>query len=121
MPTVLIAGANRGIGLEFARQYRKEGWRVIGTSRDLAKAGGLEKLGAEIHPLDVADIAAVRRLGAKLEGESIDLLIANAGVSGPREMTLDNIDAEAWLQTFRVNTIAPLAVAAAFRAQVARS
>jgi NAD(P)-dependent dehydrogenase (short-subunit alcohol dehydrogenase family) len=121
MPTLFITGANRGIGLELSRQYRKDGWRVIATTREKGKAGELEKIGAEIHLLDVADIPAIGKLGRELGKETIDLLIANAGIMGPREMPIDKIDAEAWLDVFRVNSIAPLATAAAFRAQVARS
>jgi NAD(P)-dependent dehydrogenase (short-subunit alcohol dehydrogenase family) len=121
MPTLFVTGANRGLGLEFARQYCHEGWRVIGTVRERAGAGALEATGAEIHVLDVTDTAAVRRLAQSLAGESIDLLIANAGVSGPREEEPATLDADAWLRTMRVNSVAPLAVAAAFRAQVARS
>jgi NAD(P)-dependent dehydrogenase (short-subunit alcohol dehydrogenase family) len=121
MPTALITGANRGIGLELTRQYRKDGWRVIATTRDRGKAKDLEKTGAEIHVLDVGDLQAVAKLGRQLAGEAIDVLIANAGVSGPRDMTVDKIDADAWLEVFRINSIAPLATAAAFRAPVARS
>lgn len=121
MPTALITGANRGLGLEFARQYSADGWRVIATSRSLEKAAALEALGAEVHPLDVADIAAVTALGRELRRETIDVLIANAGIAGPRGMTVEAIDAAGWAETFRVNTMAPLAVAGAFAAQVARS
>jgi NAD(P)-dependent dehydrogenase (short-subunit alcohol dehydrogenase family) len=121
MPTVLISGANRGIGLELARQYKKDGWRVIGTAREPAKSTELKALGAEIHGLDVTDHAAVERLGRELAKESIDVLIANAGVSGQRDMTPETLDEAQWLETFRVNAIAPLALAGAFHAQVARS
>jgi NAD(P)-dependent dehydrogenase (short-subunit alcohol dehydrogenase family) len=122
MPTVFITGANRGLGLEFARQYTADGWRVIATARDPGRAGDLKRLKeVEVHPLDVTDLAAVKALSRRLAGEAIDVLIANAGISGPREMRPEAIDETGWLETFRVNTIAPLAVAGAFRAQVARS
>jgi len=123
MPTVFISGANRGLGLEFARQYARDGWRVIATSRSLEKAGALRALsgGVAVHALEVTDFAAVAALARALDGESIDVLIANAGIYGPRDMTAASIDAEGWGETFRVNTMAPLALAAAFRAQVARS
>jgi NAD(P)-dependent dehydrogenase (short-subunit alcohol dehydrogenase family) len=117
MPTVLITGANRGIGLELARQYRKDGWRVIATVREKGKAGDLEKTGAEIHMLDVTDGAAVARLGKRLDDEIIDVAIANAGVAGSKELT----DTEGWMKTFAVNTIAPLVVANAVRPAVAKS
>lgn len=125
MGTVLITGANRGLGLEFARQYTKAGWRVIATCRTLAKAEGLRALGAAVtvHPLDVADLAAVARFGRDLSAETIDLLIANAGISGPGDMTPESVApyASAWMETFRVNAMAPLALAGAFVTQVARS
>jgi NAD(P)-dependent dehydrogenase (short-subunit alcohol dehydrogenase family) len=123
MPTVLITGANRGIGLEFARQYTRAGWRVIGTSRSLDRADRLAALGANVsvHRLDVADFAAVTALGRALAQETIDVLIANAGIAGPSDMTAEAIDAEGWANTFRINAMAPLALAGAFAAQVARS
>jgi NAD(P)-dependent dehydrogenase (short-subunit alcohol dehydrogenase family) len=121
MPTVLITGANRGLGLEFARQYAADGWRVIATSRALEKAAALRSQGAEVHPLDVADTAAVAALGRELQRETIDVLIANAGIAGPRGMKAEAIDAAGWAEIFRVNTMAPLALAGAFTAQVARS
>ena len=123
MATVLITGANRGLGLEFARQYARDGWRVVATSRTLDAAGALRTLGASVtvHPLDVADLGAVAALGRELGRETIDVLIANAGVAGPRGMTPESVDAAAWGDTMRVNAMAPLALAGAFTAQVARS
>jgi NAD(P)-dependent dehydrogenase (short-subunit alcohol dehydrogenase family) len=123
MPTVFISGANRGLGLEFARQYARDGWRVIATSRSVEKAGALRALGSgvSVHALEVTDFAAVAALARRLDGESIDVLIANAGIYGPRDMTPASIDAAGWGETFRVNTMAPLALAGAFHAQVARS
>ncbi len=125
MPTVMVAGASRGIGLEFARQYAKAGWRVIATTRRPEADEALCGLGpaVEAHRLDVADLAAVAALGRALVGEAIDVLIANAGIAGPRGMTPEIVaeHAEAWAETFRVNAMAPLALAGAFHAQVARS
>jgi NAD(P)-dependent dehydrogenase (short-subunit alcohol dehydrogenase family) len=123
MATVLISGANRGIGLEFARQYAKAGWRVLATGRSPEKADALRALGATVtvRRLDVADFAAVAALGRELGEETIDVIIANAGVAGPRGMTPEAIDAEGWGATLRVNAMAPLALASAFTAQVTRS
>lgn len=125
MPTVLITGANRGLGLEFARQYAADGWHVLATSRDPDKAAALKALGARVavHRLDVADLAATAALGRTLAAETIDVLIANAGISIARDMTAATVAAnvEAWERSFRVNAMAPLALAGAFHAQVARS
>jgi len=126
MPTLLITGANRGLGLEFARQYANDGWRVIATVRAPEKATTLAALGraVAIHHLDVADLGAVAAFARALGEESIDVLIANAGVSGPRGMRPEAIDAEeasACEKVFRVNAMAPLALAGAFVGAVARS
>ena len=124
MPTTLITGANRGLGYEFARQYAAEDWRVIATARDPAKATALKALGAnvEIRPLDVSDFDAVDRLAGDLAGTSIDLLILNAGINPqPDAPGAEGTDYEAWPETFRVNTMAPLRMAVAFAAHVAAS
>ena len=121
MPTVLITGANRGLGLEFARQYAEDRWRVIATCRRPDEAHALSALGVEIHRLEVGDLAAIRTLGRTLAHETIDVLIANAGIFIARAMTAETVDAHPWLESFAVNTIAPLACAGAFLAQVARS
>jgi NAD(P)-dependent dehydrogenase (short-subunit alcohol dehydrogenase family) len=115
MPTVMITGANRGLGLEFAREYAAEGWTVIGTCRDPAKAGELKTAGKtiEVHGLDVADFPAIGRLAQTLKGRPIDVLINNAGVIGS-ERRLGELDGERWLATLRVNSVAPILVAQAF-------
>ncbi|HEX7970527.1 MAG TPA: SDR family oxidoreductase, partial [Stellaceae bacterium] len=101
------------------------GWRVIATSRRPETDKALLALGSTVavRRLDVADFAAVAALGRSLADESIDVLIANAGISGPRDMTPETVPAhaEAWAQAFRVNAMAPLALAGAFHVQVARS
>ncbi|MGO4307653.1 MULTISPECIES: SDR family oxidoreductase [unclassified Cupriavidus] len=84
MPTALVLGASRGLGLEFVRQYRADGWRVIAAARSDEGVAELKALGAEAHKLDVTDAAAMAGLGWKLDGESLDVAIYNAGVIGPR-------------------------------------
>jgi NAD(P)-dependent dehydrogenase (short-subunit alcohol dehydrogenase family) len=124
MPTVFVTGANRGLGLEFARQYAGDGWRVIATCRDPKAASALHELGdrACIRELDVTDRTGVFALAHQLEHEAIDVFIANAGtMTAPADMSLDRIVEDGWLTDFRTNVIGSLSCAAAFRRHVARS
>ncbi|NVO07594.1 MAG: SDR family oxidoreductase [Rhodoferax sp.] len=77
---VLLIGASRGIGLEFARQYRQAGARVIATARNAQGLARLNELGAETHKLDVTDPASISGLSWKLDGEKLDVAIYVAGV-----------------------------------------
>lgn len=108
-PTVLITGANRGLGLEFARQYSEDGWTVIGTARKPNEASELKATGARIVQLDVLDQNSLSAMAALLEGEPIDLLINNAGIF-PRESAIQNIDFDDYSRTLAVNTIGPVRV-----------
>jgi NAD(P)-dependent dehydrogenase (short-subunit alcohol dehydrogenase family) len=107
--TVLITGANRGIGLEFARQYSQAGWTVIGTARNPETATELNQLAAKVMQLDVTDSSSVERLAQDLAGTAIDLLINNAGIQ-PLMWTLAELDFEAYEQALAVNTIGPVRV-----------
>jgi len=84
MSTVLVIGASRGIGLEFARQYAADGARVIATVRRAEDTAKLRELGAKPLLLDVLDEAAVAQFGGQLHGEKLDIAIYNTGVYGPR-------------------------------------
>ncbi|MBB4286789.1 SDR family oxidoreductase [Roseospira goensis] len=120
MPTVLITGASRGLGLEFVRQYRADGWDVIATCRDPAKAPELTATGAEVHALDVTDDAAVKALGRTLAGRTLDVLINNAGVyplKGPQG-SFGDIPVKPWMEALRTNVIAPWKVAETFVANL---
>jgi NAD(P)-dependent dehydrogenase (short-subunit alcohol dehydrogenase family) len=127
MPSTLITGANRGLGLEFARQYSADGWQVYATCRDPGSASELRHLaeasGYKLHilMLDVTDSASVKAAAAELDGQAIDLLLNNAGVGGARGQTIGNIDYEAWTKVLDVNALGPLRVAEAFVDHVARS
>ena len=123
MPTVFITGASRGLGLEFARQYCTDDWRVIATCRDPAKAEILSAIGGglRIEALDVDDGASIASLAEKLKGESIDVLINNAGIFGPKDLTRDNVDYDAWGRVFRTNVMGPLAVSSALLSNVENS
>src|SRR5690242_2433 len=100
MPRILVTGANRGIGLEFVRQYAADGAEVVACARDPAGAGELRKVAdgasgrVRLLALDVADAVAIRALGDELSGEPLDVVINNAGVSGPRPQSADAIDPE---------------------------
>jgi NAD(P)-dependent dehydrogenase (short-subunit alcohol dehydrogenase family) len=107
MSRVLITGANRGIGLEFARQCSAEGWEVIATVRQPSPE--LERLGVRIELLDVSDFAAVEAFPDRI-GTPLDLFIANAGVSGPQR--IDSAEAaEEWQRVHAVNAVAPTLLA----------
>lgn len=118
MPSVVITGANRGIGLEFARQYAADGWTVIATCRDLNSPGGLSELaGVEIFGLSVDDPASITAFAGALKGRSIDLLVNNAGIMGPdlAAQSKNGIDVDGWMQAMKVNALAPILVAQALR------
>ncbi len=122
MPTLLITGANRGIGLELTRSFAKDGWRVHACCRDPGGANELNTLDGTVvvHRLDVTDGAAVAALARELAGEAIDILFNNAGVYGPRTGFAET-DYDAWEPVFSINVFAPLRLAECFVAHVARS
>lgn len=117
MPTILITGAGRGLGLELARQYAQDGWRVIGTVRD----GDLKKIGAESLKVDVTDFTEVKALPSKLKGEPLDVLFCNAGIIGKRGMALGSFDYADWEKMLRVNLLGAAAVIEALVDNVAAS
>jgi len=106
MPTVLITGANRGIGLEFARQYSADGWDVVATAREHGPE--IDALNVRVERLDMRDLDAIAGFGERLD--SLDLLIANAGTYGPRSPRSAE-EGEEWLETFAVNTVGPYLLA----------
>jgi NAD(P)-dependent dehydrogenase (short-subunit alcohol dehydrogenase family) len=84
MPTALIIGASRGIGLELVRQYLADGWRVIATARTEGDCNKLADLHAHAYQLDVTSAESIAALGWNLDDEKLDVAILNAGVFGPR-------------------------------------
>ncbi|PZX25267.1 putative Short-chain dehydrogenase/reductase [Cupriavidus phytorum] len=108
MPTALILGASRGIGLEFVRQYRADGWRVIAAARTPEGVGALEALGAEAHQADLSDAGAVAGLGWKLDGEALDVAIYNAGVMGPRTESAQPVTPPEFDRVMHVNVLGPM-------------
>jgi NAD(P)-dependent dehydrogenase (short-subunit alcohol dehydrogenase family) len=110
MKRVLITGAGRGIGLEFARQYAADGWEVVATVRDPSKAEALAALGVRVEPLDMRDFAALAAFPERLGGEPLDLFVANAGLSQAKWIRSRD-DAEAWQEVHSVNAVAPTLLA----------
>jgi NAD(P)-dependent dehydrogenase (short-subunit alcohol dehydrogenase family) len=127
MPSTLITGANRGIGLEFARQYLGDGWQVYAACRNPNSASELRRLAnasgdkLRILALNVTEPASIKAAAAELDGQTIDLLLNNAGVGGARGQTIGNIDYGAWARILDANTMGPMRVSEAFVDHVARS
>lgn len=126
MATVLITGANRGLGLEFARQYVADGWKVYAACRRPDAAAELRRL-AEASPasvtiveMDVTSTSSVRAAAKALAGEPIDLLLNNAGVGSPRGQELGKLDYDAWARVLDANTLGPMRVTEALLENVAK-
>jgi NAD(P)-dependent dehydrogenase (short-subunit alcohol dehydrogenase family) len=108
MKTVLIVGASRGIGREFAHQYKKAGWRVLATARDEASLKTLEALGAETFSLDITVPTEIAALGQKLEGERLDAALLVSGVYGPRTDGVEAVTAEDFDEVMVTNVRGPM-------------
>ena len=126
MPSTLITGANRGLGLEFAKQYLADNWQVFAACRDPSSASDLRRIAdgsgkLQVLSMDVSDLANVRAAAVELKGKPIDLLLNNAGIGGPRGQTIGNIDYETWARVLDVNTLGPIRGAEAFVDNVAQS
>jgi len=121
MPTVFITGANRGIGLEFVRQYGKAGYTVIATCRNPIGVGELATIPGDIHVhgLEVTDRAQLARLAESLAETPIDILINNAGIYGPRAYDPADVDLGEWHRAMEVNAMSPLLISTAFVRNVA--
>ena len=123
MNAILITGCNRGIGLEFVRQYAMDGWRVYATCRDPDSAHKLKALSGQnpsisIHALNVALEDDIYSLSKQLKNIKLDILLNNAGIYAAGGNQFGDIDKADWLEAFEINTIAPLLMAQAFLNQV---
>ncbi len=128
MPRVLITGASRGLGLEHAKQYLAKGWQVIASARDPDSAPGLKAL--ESHDsgklrnlrMDVTDYQRVEAVAEELAGETLDILLNNAGTYGPKSafegmhyQSLESMDYELWREMHELNVMAAFKVAVCFK------
>ncbi|WP_420549480.1 SDR family oxidoreductase [Curvivirga sp.] len=118
MPTILLTGANRGIGKALAETYVADGWDVIGTCRDTSS---VNIKGVEFHSLEVTEPDSIEHLKQAVDGRAIDVLWNNAGVYLDKGKGLNQLSDEEWLKTFHINTIAPMRLASAFVDNVANS
>lgn len=128
MPSILITGSNRGLGLEWTRQYVQHDWRVYATCRYPDEADELQQLmfdypNIKIHRLDVTRPEEIAAVAETLQYKSIDILLNNAGVylEKFKHNTLGNIDYSDWEETFSVNSLGAVRVTEAFTEHVARS
>ena len=128
-PTVFITGSNRGIGLEFVKQFADRGWNIIGTARKPEEATDLQALAEGnsqivIEQLDVTDIDRISTLANKYGNRPIDIFLSNAGITpkyATAFKTVSGVDWDMARKSIEVNAIAPVRLAHAFMGQVAAS
>ena len=114
MQTIVITGANRGIGLALSREFTEKGWHVIATCRNPSSASALQALAnkgqLEIFQCDVSSASETAALCDALSGKPIDVLVNNAGIMGGEHQDLDDMDYEAWASTMDINVLAPFRI-----------
>lgn len=118
MPTILITGANRGIGYALCESYLEDGWRVIGTARSPEAE---LPTGAELCVLDAANHDSIAQLAVQLKNIPLDVIWNNAGVYLDKNVDFDQLDTQTWLASFAINTVAPLQIAHALQDNLAQS
>src|SRR5579862_6667490 len=127
MLTVLVTGANRGLGLEFTRQYLADGTSVIAACRNPDAAPWLAQLAREskgtlsVLQVDVADAESVRRFAAQVKSPTVDILINCAGVMGGSRQSMGSLDYDDWRRVFEVNVLGPARMSETFIDRVAHS
>jgi NAD(P)-dependent dehydrogenase (short-subunit alcohol dehydrogenase family) len=121
---VLITGASRGIGLEMVKYGIEQGWRIFACCRHPQQADSLLSVaklangGVSVHVADMDELATIQALAYELRNESIDILVNNAGIYGSDNNKFGSVDVASWLNTFQVNSIAPLKVVEALIEQL---
>ena len=108
--TVLITGANRGVGLALAEEFSRAGYSVIGTARRPEAATDLKRLSVRVVQLDVTDPESVARMAEQLAGQPIDILINNAGILAAEPEDFRDVDIESLENEYQVNALGPLRV-----------
>lgn len=126
MPTALVTGVNRGLGLEFIKQYSQAGWQVIGTCRDLGsavEASGLADVASniELYPLEMTSAEAIADFAETLKDRPVDHLVLNAGVMAEKAQVLGELEQEDFMHAMSVNTVSPALMIQAFRPHVRAS
>jgi NAD(P)-dependent dehydrogenase (short-subunit alcohol dehydrogenase family) len=120
MATILITGANRGLGLEFCKQYAQENWTVIACCREPKSATALVKLANEfsnisVLPLDLTDLTQIEQLAKQLDDTAIDVLLNNAAVYGDTPgHAFGNLDYTQWQEAMTINVFAPVKMTEVF-------
>jgi len=127
MPTILITGANKGLGLGFATRFAGEGWTVLASCRNPEKATALKALAEKhkgkirIDALDVLDHRAIEAYGAALKDQAIDVLLNNAGIIGKEPQEIGQTDYEDWDQIVKTNVFGTTKMCETFVGHVAKS
>jgi NAD(P)-dependent dehydrogenase (short-subunit alcohol dehydrogenase family) len=121
MKTVLVTGANRGLGLEFCTQYAQAGWHVIAACRNPSEADKLAQLDVDVRTLDTADARQADALAEQLAGQPIDLLLNNAGIMGDRDRSAMDADLDEWTSAFSINVLGPAIVTRALLPNLKRA
>lgn len=126
MSVLLVTGANRGLGLEFVRQYSADGWEVLATSRQPEQSNELKQHAAQhptvvVHCLDVTDEESVQDLADKLDGKPIDVLLHSSGIYPRKGQHVGEIDYDGWREALETNLFGVMRVTEALLENVAAS
>lgn len=125
MQTVVITGANRGIGLGLTKRFAAAGWHVVACCRHPQSAAELNTLAAsgtvEVVELDVASGPSINALAKHLVNTTIDVLINNAGINPAKPKSVTDLDYDAWRESLEVNAIAPFRISVALHPMLKRS